>query len=328
MSANTLVWDGSPGHYEVYYLTLTDPGSETGLWIRYTMKAPVDGDAECSLWFLAMRPDGTRFGAKETFPIDQLVAENEPFRLRVGDSILTDTGMTGHMAKCAWDLSWQPRLPVANMVHPLFRRAKIAKTIFTVPNPDVAISGTVSFDGTALEIDGARGGQAHLWGTKHAQRWAWGHCNDFVGVDGSPRPDSFWEAASVFVPRFGREIGPNTPVVARVCGEDFSANGILQVTRNASSFGLTQWRCEATSGKRRLVAEWDAPRASLVGVTYQDPDGDPAYCYNSEVATLRLQVYDKGGDGWTLTDTLVSENRAHFEYAQREKVDGVELLTT
>ena len=37
---NALQWDGEPGHYEVYYLTTTDPQTGTGLWIRSTMLAP------------------------------------------------------------------------------------------------------------------------------------------------------------------------------------------------------------------------------------------------------------------------------------------------
>ena len=55
---NVLQWDGTPGHYEVYYLSATDPASGIGLWIRYTMVAPLDGDATCSLWFMAMDPAG------------------------------------------------------------------------------------------------------------------------------------------------------------------------------------------------------------------------------------------------------------------------------
>jgi hypothetical protein len=329
MNANALVWDGGPGHYEVYYLTTTDPVSKTGLWIRYTMRAPLDGAAECQLWFLAMTADGRRFARKQTFPIERLVAEVDPFRLRVDDCVLDDHGISGHMDKAAWDLRWQPRLAAVEPVHPIFRRTKLAQTMFRLPHADLQVSGTVSFDGTALELEGAKGGQAHLYGTKHANRWAWTHCNDFRGADGSPREDSYWEGVSVFVPRFGREIGPNTPIVARIEGEDFAATAPWHVTRTQSIFDLTQWRCEAVAGKRKLVAEISAPRASLVGVTYTDPDGQEAYCYNSEVSSMRLEVFDRQGrNDWRLHDTLVSEGGAHFEYAQRSKVDGVELLTT
>ena len=101
--------------------------------------------------------------------------------------------------------------------------------------------------------------------------------------------------------------------------------------RNSSRFGLTSWHFEARDGKRRVVGEVDAPRDSLVGVTYHDPDGDLAYCYNSEVASMRLFVWDRtsrGRSGWILRDTLVADGNAHFEYAQRAPVDGVELLVT
>ena len=58
-------------------------------------------------------------------------------------------------------------------------------------------------------------------------------------------------------------------------------------------------------------------------------DGRPAYCYNSEVASMRLSVWDRtarGRFGWTLRDTLVADGRAHFEYGQRQTVAGVGLL--
>jgi hypothetical protein len=131
----------------------------------------------------------------------------------------------------------------------------------------------------------------------------------------------------VFVPRFGREIGPSTPVVGRFGGEDFHATSPLRVTRHPSRFDLDSWEFEAADGKRKIVGQVEAPRASLVGVTYHDPDGAEAYCYNSEVATMRLTVMEKAGGEWTEREQLVSNGRAHFEYAQREPVAEVELLT-
>jgi len=101
--------------------------------------------------------------------------------------------------------------------------------------------------------------------------------------------------------------------------------------RAPSRFGLTSWRFEAVAGKRRIICEVDAPRPSLVGVTYNDPDGDLAYCYNSEASSMRVSVFDKAWHGrfpWLLRETLEAPGRAHFEYAQREPVPGLELLVT
>lgn len=324
---NVLQWDGTPGHYEVYYLSATDPATGIGLWIRYTMVAPPHHHAAtCSLWFMAMDPAGdVHVGRKVSFPIDQLVAEADPFRLMVGDSELSDRGMAGGFEDVSWELRWEPSRPYEH-VHPLLRRARVAKTVLVLPHADLWIDGTVSFGGRELTLSGARGGQAHLWGSKHANRWAWVHCNDFAGDTGA-----FVDAVSVFVPRLGREIGPSTPVVGRFLDEDFIANGPLAVVRAPSRFALTSWAFEAVAGKRRILCEVDAARPSLVGVTYHDPDGDLAYCYNSEAASMRVSVFDKAWHGrfpWLLRETLEAPGHAHFEYGQREPVPGLDLLVT
>jgi hypothetical protein len=127
----------------------------------------------------------------------------------------------------------------------------------------------------------------------------------------------------VIVPRFGREVGPSTPMVGELGGKPFASTSPLRVVTNASRFGLTSWTFEARDGARRLVGEVDAPRAELAGVTYHDPDGEQAYCYNGETASLRLQVWE----GNELRRRLVAPGRAHFEYAQREPVPGIPLLT-
>jgi hypothetical protein len=324
---NALQWDGSDGHYEVYYLSATDRASRCGLWIRYTMVAPEPGvgEATCSLWFMAMDPErGTVIGRKRSWPVASLVATTDPFELRIGDATLTDGGMSGGFDDVSWDLTWASHLPAAEPVHPLLRRAKLAKTVLTIPHPDVEAEGTVRFGDRELTVERMSGGQAHLWGSKHAARWAWAHCNDLETLDGEPRPDTFIDGVSVFVPRFGREIGPNTPLVGRFGGQDFRSIGPLQVTRNDSHFDLTSWRVEARAGDRRVVADVDADRDQLAGVTYHDPDGDLAYCYNSETASMRVRVWEKDRP----VEELVAPGRAHFEYAQREPIPDLPLHVT
>jgi hypothetical protein len=319
-------WSRDPGFYEVWYLTLTDRETGTGLWIRYTLLAPnatAGEEPTCALWFLAMEPGAAPYGRKVTFPIAELSSRTEPFELRIGDAALTDRGARGTAEDASWELEWEPSPHGYEYVHPLLRRARLAKTVLTLPQPDVGVSGRVRFGERTLELDGTRGGQAHLWGTKHAGSWAWVHCNDFETLDGEPRPGVVVDGVSVIVPRLGREIGPSTPVVARVDGRDFASISPRRVVTNASRFALTGWSFTADDGGRRLVGEVDAPRESLAGVTYHDPDGERAYCFNTEIATLRLQVRE----GDKLLETFVAPGRAHFEYAQREPVPGVPLLT-
>src|ERR1039458_10616086 len=129
-SHNALRWDGSPGHYEAYYLTLTDPASGVGLWIRYTMLAPRGPDATptAALWFVAIDPDQdaarATIGRRATFPIDRLHARREPFGLRIDAATLGDDGMTGAFADVSWDLRWRPDDRGYAHVHPVLGDAR------------------------------------------------------------------------------------------------------------------------------------------------------------------------------------------------------------
>jgi hypothetical protein len=332
---NALQWNGAPGHYEVYYLTLTDPATGVGLWLRYTMVAPLQKTgqpATASLWFLAMDPragKASTIGRKATVPVDRLRAQNDPFELSIDDAVLTDSGMRGAFEDVAWDLRWQPSGRAYEHVHPALQKLGVAKTILVLPHANLIIDGTVEIAGERLELSGARGGQAHLWGSKHASSWAWVHCNDFTNEQGEPVPGAFIDGVSVVVPRLGRDVGPSTPVVARIGDDDFASTSPLRVAGNPSTFALTGWRFEALTRNRKLIGEVDADRNLLAGVTYHDPDGDLAYCYNSETASMRVHVYERARQvgGWAHRMTLVAHGRAHFEYAQRTPVPDVELLT-
>lgn len=335
-SANALRWDGGPGHYEVYYVTLTEPETGVGVWIRYTMVAPLPSarkEATCALWFLAMDPRTGRaptLGRKGSLSIDRLDVQSDPFELHIGDAILTDAGMQGSFDDVAWDLRWTPAARAYEHVHPSLQRLGAAQTVLTLPGADLSIDGTIELGGERLTLAAARGGQAHLWGSKHARMWAWVHCNDFVTPDGEAVPDTFVDGVSVFLRRFGRDVGPSTPVVGRIEGEDFHSTAPLRVLANDSTFSLTGWRFEAVAGARKLIGEVDADRSLLAGVTYHDPDGELAYCYNGETASMRLHLYERARQvgGWAHRGTLQANGRAHFEYAQRVPVPGMELLTT
>ena len=322
---NAMRWNGQPGHYEVWYVSLTDRGSGAGAWVRLTMRAPAAGPPECSLWFMAMTPEGERVARKRTMPITELSASADPFRLVAGDAELSDRGFAGAIDDARWELRWEPGTVSGDIVHPLLERLRIARTMMVVPHPDLAIEGTIGWDGREIELSGARGGQTHLWGVKHASRWCWLHASDLEGLDGTRRPGDWIEAVSVVTPRAGREVGPSTPVTGVLLGEPFDATGPVRVLHANSEIALTSYQFETRNRSRRLRVEVEAPRETLVGVTYDDPDGEQAWCYNSEVASLRAWVWDRSrgaGEKWLLRDTIQAPGRAHVEYAQRAPVDG------
>jgi hypothetical protein len=332
MSANDMRWSGKPGHYEVYYLTLTDPGTGVGVWIRYTMLAPLGSeDPTCALWFAAMDPrSGSRpvVARRDTFAIEQLERQDEPFRLRIGEARLLDGAMTGAVGEFSWDLRWEPAHRPYQPVNPRLGRLGLAKTVFVLPHADVAIDGVIQIGSERLELSSVRGGQAHLWGSEHAESWAWAHCNDLRSSDGHPAEGTFFDGVSALVSRFGRMLGPNTPIVGRFGARAFESTSPRRILANSSEFDPDGWRFEAIAGSRKLVGRVQPVREQTVGVTYHDPDGRPAYCYNSETASARVEVSERTGREWGPPEVFESSGRCHFEFGTRTPIPGIELAIT
>lgn len=332
---NRLRWDGAAGHYEVYYITFTDRESGCGGWVRYTMLAPSAADraATCALWFAAMDPNDpdARTARMRAFPIAELQAHADPFELRVAGAVLSQSGASGSFDDVAWELTWSPSPGEHSHVNPRLERLGLAQTILRLPQADLAIDGEISWGGRRLSLRGARGGQAHLWGSKHARRWCWMHASDLETLAGEPRPGSWIDAVSVYLERFGREVGPSTPVLAQVGAVEIASIGPLAVLSNSSTLALTGWSFTARAGRaHKLLVSVDAPRDQLVGVTYHDPDGEPAYCYHTDVASVRARLLSRNGAlaPWSEVETLRADGRAQFEYAEREPIPGVALSVT
>jgi hypothetical protein len=315
---NALRWNGRPGHYEVYYVTLTDATSGVGVWVRYTLEAPVEGEASCALWFAAMDPSAGVVARKQTRPIAELSTEADPFKLRIGSAELSDGSASGGFEDVSWELHWEPGRTYEPVPAPL---RPFASTVLVLSHGDIPITGRCEYAGRTLELAGARGGQTHLWGAKHAQSWSWARCSDFRTESGEPVPDTFIDGVSAYVRRFGRELGPAILLAGRLDGEDFRTSSLRSRT---STFGVEGWRFEAAAGGRKLMAEITPELRLLAGVTYHDPDGEPAYCYNSEAASIRLEIHEGGRP----SRTLIGDGCAHFEYGQREPLPDLELHLT
>jgi hypothetical protein len=319
-------WTGLPGMYEVWFLTLTDPTSGQGFWVRSTLHAPVSGEPMAGIWFARFDPadPAATFGLHETSP--RFDVSKDRFEVTVGG--LDAPGGYAHMAsgvaegvvrggghEAAWDLRFPADLSDTYRLLPAaMYRGTLSPTTPFAPNVDIRVSGTVTVDGLEVRLERAPGQQGHLFGTRHAERWAWAHCVSFVDED----------AAFVALTAQGRRGPVRTPYVTSA-GIRWQGTWIrLSAVSRRRPFGLGTWHLDLSNRRYRLTGRVEAPPLALIRARYEDPDGRPRWCHNSEVASSRLALFEKGPGGYEEVAVLESRGTTHAEWAGLTPAAAVE----
>lgn len=301
-------WRGQPGRLEVWYATVTDSASRTGLWFHHEVVSPVQPDERAPFahgWAAVFPPDGppvfARFGPGPPGP---------PADILVGEA-----GGAGQ-PRIAWDLE----ADLADAGAPLYTfpswawEREVLPGAQVVPAPLAPVRGTVTVNGRALGIEGT-GGLARIYGHGNAERWAWLHadlgggevCEIVVAVPRRPGLRRLPPVALVRL-RLARTGG---------AGRDWPAAPLAAAPLFRARLGLPVWTVRGVVGRRRLQVRVEIPPDSSVAVGYRDPDGAPATCTNSEraSATIRLDVLERGG--WRTERSWELHGTAHAEVGDR-----------
>jgi hypothetical protein len=277
-------WRGEAGRLEVWYATLSDPLTRAGLWIHGETVAPTDGGgAYAHGWVSWFPPDGPprteRFG-----PEPALVATDAAWfdtgGLRVGPD-----GLTGRAGPLGWDLSW------TDTARPLWTFPRVAWERELLPGAQVVIAptadfaGSLSVDGTAVEVDGWRGALAHIYGHGNAKRWGWIHAD--LG-DGD-----VLEVVTAVSRKPGlRRLAPLAFIRFRIDGKDWPTS-TLPSLRMKTTLGLAHWHLRGRIGNRKVSIRVDQPEERCVSLRYTDPDGATVVCTNSEQADIHVEIDDR-----------------------------------
>jgi len=309
---NLQAWDGKPGYYEAWFLTFSD--GTTGHWIRYTISAPKGAPAEARLWFAQFDRDrpGSALALNRGVPISEYSASPGAFEVKIGEAILrsghAEGAISGGGNDVAWDLDFETGDPTYRLLPDALYRGGLAPTKPYSPNPDTRFGGTITVDGETIPVDGVPGQQGHVYGARHAERWVWANCASFEDGEG---------AAVQAVVAQGKRGLVTTPYVTFV---GVRWQGRWQRCARASrrrDSSLGAWRIDVDDRRYRLSGRVAADPSFMVRARYLDPDGSERFCHNSEVASSRFVLFERGRGGFEEVAVLRSEGTTHAEWGGR-----------
>jgi hypothetical protein len=308
------------GHYESFYLKLTQPGGGRAAWIRHTVHKRPGEQATCAIWFVLFDANapGPR-ATKRQFGADVLAAAPDTY-IRIADATLTDGRATGRVETpeldARWDLTFEDsHEPFHHLPRDFLYRAPLPKTKFLSPYPDALFNGHLELDGERIEVDGWRGMIGHNWGAEHAERWVWIQGSGFEGRS----PEDYFDMAAGRI-KIG---GATTPWVGNAMlmldGEAHRLGGFGHIPSTEVSEEPTGARFELKGSGVKLSGSVRAPTKDLVAWVYADPVGPEHNTLNCSISDLELQVELDGGSA----ETLKVSGAAAYEFGTRDKDHGI-----
>ncbi|MEU1031604.1 hypothetical protein ABZ402_23245 [Streptomyces mirabilis] len=305
-------WDGTPGRTEVWYTTLTDPATDSGIWLHHELVAPSDGSAAYAHGWIAVFPkDGpaehTRFGPVP-WTADPEGFTAEDIRVRPGR-------LTGSAGTFTWALTESPEGPPLHTFPRWSWRRPWLPASHMLPAARARYSGTIRYGSAELRLDDAPGAGARIYGHGNARRWAWLHADLGGG-------DVLEIIAAVSMRRGLDRLPPLVFLRLHRNGRTWprraerSAVGWAGIGRFRADIRLPEWRVEGRAGLSRIQVTVTQPPQQTLTLGYTDPDGSTAVCRNSERADAVVSL-ERWWGTWRREAVWRLSGTAHAEVGDR-----------
>jgi len=281
------------GHVESYFFKLNDPGGRRALWLKATILSRSSGAGPLAeAWAIAFDREGEHVAAKEVVAYEAAHFSRDELSVRVSNLRFEEGRLEGRVAGANHRIEFGLRFStdVAPLVPYPSRRmytGRLPSSKFVSPHPDSVFGGHYSVDGREIAVEGWRGMQGHNWGTKHAELYGWGHCNQW-----HEEPELVLEGVTARV-KLGRILAPPLTLVTVIYrGERYAFNRPSELLHARGSVTARSWRFRARTRRARIEGELLADTGDFAGLYYENPDGEMTYCLNSKIArgSVRLEI--------------------------------------
>ena len=309
-------------YYESRYIRANDPDRPQALWLRETLLLPTAGNPVADVWVMVFDPEGAGNRAlKEPYPIDAANYEYDSWTARIGATTVDDRAaqgvVTGGNRSARWDLRITPgsEEPVKLLTERAYNaRFPTAKT--TVRHPLAQFDGRLELDDSARGRRLERKRQPQLGHPTHTGLRVRPsvRLRQRAGIKPGDRHRARKDRASIAPRGHAVRLPPRQ-------GE-FAVRSILGSLHTHSRYRPFSWTFGGRVGERMIEGEIFTEPADVIGLTYTDTDGGSKYCYNSAIATCRIQL---AGKAFERTE-LVATRRAMFEILTDTRHEAVPLL--
>ncbi|MFL6024773.1 MAG: hypothetical protein ACJ72O_15655 [Marmoricola sp.] len=297
-------WRGQRGRLEVWYSTLTDPSTGTGVWLHHELVVPADGrDPYAHGWVAVFRTD--RAPLIERFGPAPWTAPATGFR--AGDVEHVEDRLVGSAGSVSWDLRTEAAGAPMYTFPAWAWHQELLPAAQVVAEPQARYRGTLRIGDEELALDDAVGANARIYGHGNALRWGWLHAD--LG-DGET-----CEVVTAVSQRAGlRRLKPLAQVQLRLNGEpDLPRDPLLAALRLKTTLQRDGWRVRGRLGPRRLEIDVRLPDDQTLDVSYLDPDGRLLVCRNSERAQASIKLLRRERGSWVPERDWLLATTAHAE---------------
>jgi len=271
------------------------------------------------------------------YPISDFSGDRTRMDVRIGPHRATETRLVGSVSltpeearahpeymadagEMSWDLRAEKvlRYSVGYGASPFFRAINAFQMYWHVAGMYTRYDGRITFNGEEYHVDPetSSGYQDKNWGSDYTNPWVWLNCNSFTSrKTGEQLRRTSLDVGGARPVVFGIPLPRRLLVAFSHEGRLYEFNFSKPWTGSRQRFDCrvsdvkVEWHIDAWTRKARIEIRFSCPRATMLTINYENPDGEKRHhaLWNGGYASGDVTLHRKAGSAWEEIDTFDGE---------------------